>query len=74
MRLAITSGLPVAKWFMIVSPNFVRAPFPLDQDRVMIGLSPATIIEVDYKQGKLLDLYQYSNNVEVCLHGLLVLP
>lgn len=57
----------------IATPIFVRGLFPLDRDRVLIGFSPATIIEVDIKQHKLLDLYQYSKNVEVCTHGLLAL-
>lgn len=57
----------------IASPIFVRGLFPLDRDRVLIGFSPATIVEVDYKQEELLDLYQYSSDVEVCPHGLVAL-
>ncbi|MFP5212457.1 MAG: hypothetical protein ACLGPL_03680, partial [Acidobacteriota bacterium] len=54
----------------IARPIFVRGLAPLSGDRVLIGFSPATIVEVDYKRNKLLSFYQYSDNVEVCPHGL----
>ena len=55
----------------IARPIFVRGLFPLEAHRVLISFSPATIIEVDYEQEVLLDLYQYSEDVRVTPHGLL---
>lgn len=58
----------------IIEPLFVRGLFQLSQNRVLIGFSPATIIEIDYEKEKLLDLYRYSDDVAIAPHGLLALP
>ena len=58
-----------------VSPTkrvlFIRGLSPIDQSRILVGFSPATIVEIDLETGRLLDLFQYSQDVAVCVHGLL---
>ena len=39
-------------------------------DEVFVGISPTTILHLNWKTGELLDLYQYSKDVSVCVHGL----
>ena len=53
-------------------PVFLRG---LDKvgDYLFVGISPATILCIDFKSGRLLDSYTYSNKVNVCVHGLKVL-
>jgi len=53
-------------------PLFVRG---LDKvgDVLFVGVSPAAILAVDAERGTLEDVYQYSKDVEVCVHGLRVL-
>jgi hypothetical protein len=52
-------------------PLFVRG-LQADQENVFVGMSPATILHFNWKTGELLDLYQYSKDVAVCIHGLRV--
>ena len=53
---------------------FIRGLSPIDQNRILVGISPATIIEIDLESGKVLDLFQYSQDVAVCVHGLMAWP
>ncbi len=48
---------------------FVRG-LALHKDRLFVGMSPASIMEIDWKTKKLLDAYRYSTNVNACVHGL----
>lgn len=50
---------------------FVRGLSPINNDRILVGFSPATIVEIELNSGRLLDLYRYSEDVAVCVHGLL---
>jgi hypothetical protein len=52
-------------------PLFVRG---LDQcgDSLFVGFSPATVAQFHYPTGKLLDLHQFSRDVNACVHGLQV--
>jgi len=50
---------------------FVRGLSPIDDKRILVGFSPATIVEIELYSGRLLDVYQYSKDVAVCVHGLL---
>lgn len=50
-------------------PLFVRGLQAVG-DEVFVGISPATILRLNWKTGDLLDLYQYSKDVSVCVHGL----
>lgn len=49
---------------------FVRGLELIDEDRILVGVSPAAILEIDIKREKLLDFYQYSFDVGDAIHGL----
>lgn len=51
---------------------FVRGLCPIDSDRLLVGISPASILEIDYRRGELLDFYQYSTEVSDAVHGLAI--
>ncbi len=55
-------------------PLFTRGMCLLDDTRVMVGVSPASVLEVDYKRGRLIDLMQCSEAVNECVHGLEAIP
>ena len=50
-------------------PLFLRGLAKCD-NRVLVGMSPAAIAEIDLETGDVCDFYQYSNDVNVCIHGL----
>ena len=50
---------------------WLRGLSVVEENVVLIGFSPATIAEINIETGKLLDLFQYSKDVAVCVHGLL---
>jgi hypothetical protein len=49
---------------------FVRGLEVIDSNRVLVGISPASILEIDVRKNKLLDFYQYSFDVGDAVHGL----
>ena len=49
---------------------FLRGLWPIDERRVLVGFSPATIVELDLEDETLKSLFQYSEDVRVCVHGL----
>jgi hypothetical protein len=53
-------------------PVFLRG---LDQvgHYLFVGVSPATVLCIDSQSGKLLDYFSYTDDVNVCIHGLRVL-
>jgi hypothetical protein len=53
-------------------PLFVRG-LDLVEDQLFVGLSPASILCIDWRRGELVDVYSYSQNVRDCIHGLKVL-
>lgn len=53
------------------APLFTRG-LDVSGDVLFVGFSPATIAMVDRYTGALLDMYQYSKDVKVCVHGLKV--
>jgi len=57
----------------ICRPLFVRGLDRKDS-MLIVGLSPASILCIDWHSGQLLDAYQYSTDLRVCIHGLAVLP
>lgn len=57
----------------ISPPIFVRGLFH-HESTLFIGISPATLLQIDMATGRLLDHYSYSSNANVCVHGLVVLP
>ena len=50
-------------------PLFVRG-LQVSGDEVFVGISPATILHLNWKTGRFLDHFQYSKDVNVCVHGL----
>lgn len=54
-------------------PLFVRGQHRMG-DQVLVGLAPASILLVDWRKGTLLDAYQHSDDVEVCVHGIAAVP
>jgi hypothetical protein len=59
-------GLP--SW-RSAQPLFVRG-MKLHGDRLFVGVSPASILEIDWPRGELVDAFCYSHDVRVCVHGL----
>jgi hypothetical protein len=53
---------------------FVRGLEILDNGRVLAGIAPAGIIEIDIEHNRLLDFYQYSSDVGDAIHGLVHIP
>jgi hypothetical protein len=53
---------------------FTRGMCRLDASRILVGVSPATILMLDYRKAELLDLFQLSNCVNECVHGLEAVP
>lgn len=53
----------------VAKPLFVRG-LVRRGDTLFIGISPASILEIDVTTGALVDAYQYSSDVHVCIHGL----
>ena len=59
----------VAQRAVIAKPLFVRG-LDLVGTRLFVGFSPASIACIDLTTGDLVDFYQYSDDVRVCVHGL----
>lgn len=49
---------------------FVRGLDILDADRILVGISPAAILEVDVSKSRLLDIFRYGDDVGDAVHGL----
>lgn len=49
---------------------FVRGLELIDHGRILVGIAPASILEIDVEQNKLLDFYRYSSEVGDAVHGL----
>ncbi len=54
-------------------PRFVRG-LDLDGDRLFVGMSPASILCLDWRRGELVEAFNYSRDIRACIHGLKVLP
>ena len=55
---------------MIARPIFVRGLCETSRHTFLVGISPASILEIDKDSGKLLDMYTYARDRHVCVHGL----
>lgn len=55
----------------IAKPLFVRG-LALHGDRAFVGVSPASILEIDWRRQELVDAFRFSRDVHVCVHGLAV--
>lgn len=53
---------------------FVRGMEIIDSRRIMVGISPASILEIDVQNNRLLDFYKYSDEVGDAVHGLVCMP
>lgn len=53
----------------ISSPLFARG-LSVVGDRVFVGIGPASIVCIDWSGGRMVDAYQYSEDVDVAVHGL----
>jgi hypothetical protein len=49
---------------------FVRGLEIIDPNRILVGVSPASILEIDIRKIQLLDFFQYSKEVGDAVHGL----
>ncbi len=49
---------------------FVRGLDVLDSERILTGIAPATILEINMKKNKLINYFQYSREVGDAIHGL----
>lgn len=49
---------------------FVRGLEIIDGRRALVGISPASLLDIDFQNGTLLDFYQYSSDVGDAVHGL----
>lgn len=50
-------------------PAFVRG-LAARAGRLFVGISPATILEIDPESGRVVDRFTYSRDVRCCVHGL----
>ncbi len=50
-------------------PLFLRG-LTMNDDYIFAGFSPATIVCIDKRSGKLVDYFFHSNDMRVCIHGL----
>jgi len=64
----------VSKTAHFPRPIFVRGLYPSGPGRVLVGFSPASIIEIDLERGEVVDSFQYSGDLGVCVHGLVCAP
>ena len=49
---------------------FVRGLNVTPDGKIVVGFSPGTLATFDFETGALLDLFQFANDVRVCVHGL----
>ncbi|MBI2221525.1 MAG: hypothetical protein HYU53_09995 [Acidobacteria bacterium] len=52
-------------------PLFVRGLCATDRGTVLAGISPATILEIDWRRNTLVDVFSFSTDRHVCVHGLI---
>ncbi|MCG3150012.1 MAG: hypothetical protein PCFJNLEI_03479 [Verrucomicrobiae bacterium] len=55
-------------------PLFTRGLCRLDDSRILVGISPASVLELNYKTGELLDRFTLSTGANECIHGLEARP
>ena len=39
-------------------------------DLMYVGFAPAAIVCIDFNTGRMVDVFQYSSDIQVCVHGL----
>jgi hypothetical protein len=55
-------------------PVFVRGLCATPRGTILVGISPAAILEIDWRSGRLVDYFSYSGDVNVAVHGLTCEP
>lgn len=55
-------------------PIFLRGLCLTPHNTLLAGISPATIMEVDWKSGRLVDSFTYSSDVNNAIHGIVCVP
>ncbi len=53
----------------IVMPFFVRG-MDIKNDLLFVGISPASILCLNWQTGKLVDVFDYSDDIRIAVHGL----
>lgn len=53
-----------------VKPIFVRGLCETPTGTILVGISPAGILEIDWRTGRLLESFTYSTDLRDCVHGL----
>ncbi len=53
---------------------FVRGLEFIAPDRLLVGISPASLLEIDAARGRLLGMFRYGRDVGDAVHGLAALP
>jgi hypothetical protein len=61
---------PIFKNCEIAKPVFVRGLCLIRDTHLLVGISPASILEIDLTSGRFIKAFQYSANKNVCVHGL----
>jgi hypothetical protein len=56
----------------LARPLFLRG-LDLVEDLIFVGISPASILCINWQTKKLIDVYSYSQNINACIHGIKVL-
>ncbi|HVC71615.1 MAG TPA: hypothetical protein VNC61_15280 [Acidimicrobiales bacterium] len=56
---------------VVAAPLFARG-LQVHGDRVFVGVSPASILLIDWPAGRLIDTFQHSDQVTTAVHGLVV--
>lgn len=53
-----------------VKPIYVRGLCETPRGTILVGISPASILEIDWRSGRLLESFTFSTDLRVCVHGL----
>jgi hypothetical protein len=53
-----------------VKPIYVRGLCETPHGTILVGISPASILEIDFRTGRLLESFTFSSDLRVCVHGL----
>lgn len=79
-RIHLTDFAPVARLYRDFPDQpfnksiFVRGLEIIDERRILVGISPASILEIDIRKKRLLDIYRHSHDVGDAVHGLAHIP
>lgn len=69
VRIARTLGQSANS--QVARPLFLRG-LAIHEGDAFVGVSPASILQIDLESGRLKDCFEYSSDVRVCVHGLAI--